>query len=140
MLIIMPRIWKKICWLLLNRQAGESNMIYSMTAFAREQSQGQWGILTCEIRSINHRYLEVGLHLSEPLRVFEGPIRELIRKMVKRGKVECSLRYRPGQDANSAFVVNKELALEVAHANEEIQRMRSEERRVGKECRSRWSP
>ena len=98
-------------------------MIYSMTAFAREQSQGQWGILTCEIRSINHRYLEVGLHLSEPLRVFEGPIRELIRKMVKRGKVECSLRYRPGQDANSAFVVNKELALEVAHANEEIQRM-----------------
>src|SRR3990167_10002536 len=123
MLIIMPRIWKKICWLLLNRQAGESNMIYSMTAFAREQSQGSWGVLTCEIRSINHRYLEVSLHMSEALRGFEGQMRELIRKMVKRGKIECSLRYRPALEADTAFVVNKQLAKELAIASEEIKAM-----------------
>lgn len=95
-------------------------MIHSMTAFAREQSEGQWGTLTCEMRSINHRYLEVSLHLSETLRVFEGQIRELIRKMVKRGKIECSLRYRPGVGADTAFVVNKSLVQELAKAGDEI--------------------
>lgn len=95
-------------------------MIHSMTAFAREQSEGQWGTLTCEMRSINHRYLEVSLHLSETLRVFEGQIRELIRKMVKRGKIECSLRYRPGMEADTAFVVNKSLVQELAKAGDEI--------------------
>lgn len=95
-------------------------MIHSMTAFAREQSQGPWGVLTCEIRSINHRYLEVSLHMSEALRIFEGQMRELIRKMVKRGKIECSLRYRPALESDTAFVVNKQLAKELAIASEEI--------------------
>ena len=95
-------------------------MIHSMTAFAREQSQGDWGTLTCEIRSINHRYLEISLHLSETLRVFEGQIRELIRKIVKRGKIECSLRYRPSVDAGTTFLVNKPLVKELARASEDI--------------------
>ncbi|HTM63583.1 MAG TPA: YicC/YloC family endoribonuclease [Gammaproteobacteria bacterium] len=95
-------------------------MIHSMTAFAREQSQGPWGTLTCEMRSINHRYLEVSLHLSEALRPFEGMIREKIRKMVKRGKIECSLRYRPGVDSDTAFVVNAQLVNQLVTACEEI--------------------
>lgn len=98
-------------------------MIHSMTAFAREQSQGKWGVLTCEMRSINHRYLEISLHLSETLRVFEGQIRELIRKMVKRGKVECGLRYRAGTEADTMFVVNKSVVTELIRANEEINSM-----------------
>tara|TARA_R110000868_G_scaffold52240_1_gene165301 strand:+ start:393 stop:1259 length:867 start_codon:yes stop_codon:yes gene_type:complete len=98
-------------------------MIHSMTAFAREQSQGSWGMLTCELRSINHRYLEVGLHLSEALRVFEAPLRELIRKLVKRGKVECSVRYRSSPDAGNAFVINKILVEELAQASTAITAM-----------------
>lgn len=92
-------------------------MIHSMTAFAREQSQGDWGIMTCELRSINHRYLEISIHLTEALRVFEMPMRELIRKHVRRGKVECSLRYRPGQDAPTAFEVNIPLVTELARVS-----------------------
>lgn len=95
-------------------------MIHSMTAFAREQSQGEWGVMTCEMRSINHRYLEISMHLSEALRMFEGQIRELIRKTVKRGKIECSIRYRAGQDVNTAFVLNKSLIAELAKASEDI--------------------
>lgn len=95
-------------------------MIHSMTAFAREQSQGHWGTLTCELRSINHRYLEISLHLSEALRVFEMPIRELIRKMVKRGKIECSVRYRPGQEAATMFEVNQPLVTELVRVSAEV--------------------
>lgn len=95
-------------------------MIHSMTAFAREQSQGQWGMLTCEMRSINHRYLEVSLHLSEALRPFEGMIRDMIRKIVKRGKIECGLRYRPAVDTDASFVVNTQLVNQLVTACEEI--------------------
>lgn len=95
-------------------------MIHSMTAFARTQTQGSWGALTCEIRSINHRYLEISLHLSEMLRVLEMPIRELIKKHLKRGKIECSIRYQAGQDADASVSVNKKLAKELCQAAEEV--------------------
>lgn len=95
-------------------------MIHSMTAFSRVQSQDKWGSLTCEMRSINHRYLEISLHLPEILRVLEMPIRDLIRQHVKRGKIECNVRFQAGQDTNTAIVVNKKLAKELCLAAEEI--------------------
>ena len=42
-------------------------MIRSMTGFARRERQGPWGTLTCELRSVNHRYLELSLRLPEDL-------------------------------------------------------------------------
>ncbi|TAK75174.1 MAG: YicC family protein [Gammaproteobacteria bacterium] len=99
-------------------------MIYSMTAFARAQSQGEWGSLICEMRSINHRYLEVSLHLPDVLRVFEMPIRERIREHLKRGKVECLLRYQPSvRVAGSLYTVNMVLAQELCHASAQIATM-----------------
>lgn len=95
-------------------------MIHSMTAFARTQAQGKWGTLTCEIRSINHRYLEVSLHMPDVLRVLEMPMRELIRTHLKRGKIECSLRYQPGQEVDALVSVNKKLAKELCSAAEEV--------------------
>lgn len=95
-------------------------MIHSMTAFAREQSQGEFGVLTCEFRSINHRYLEISLHLSESLRVFEMPIREAIRHKIKRGKIECSLRHRPGLQAATSYEVNQALVTELVRINGEV--------------------
>lgn len=95
-------------------------MIHSMTAFARTQVQGKWGTLTCEIRSINHRYLEIGLHMPDVLRVLEMPIRELIRKHLKRGKIECNVRYQPGQDVDALVSVNAKLAKELCQAVEQV--------------------
>lgn len=92
-------------------------MIHSMTAFAREQSQGNEGNFVCEVRSINHRYLEIGLHVPEMLRVLEMPIRECIRQFVKRGKIECTIRYQPNiKAAGSQFSMNAPLAKELCDA------------------------
>ncbi len=99
-------------------------MIHSMTAFARTQNQDDWGSLVCEMRSINHRYLEVSVHLPEILRVFEMPIREQIRQQIKRGKLECVVRYQPStKTSGNLFGVNKLLAKELCHASEEIASM-----------------
>lgn len=96
-------------------------MIHSMTAFARLQSQGDWGSLVCEMRSINHRYLEISLHLPDMLHVLEMPIRELIRKSIKRGKIECSIRYQLSANiAGSLFTINTLLAQELCQASEQI--------------------
>lgn len=97
------------------------DMIYSMTAFARTQSQGDWGTLVCEMRSINHRFLEISIHLPEMLRVFEMPIRERIRRFVKRGKIECNIRYQPNpSSASTLYSVNTFLAKELCQASEVI--------------------
>ena len=67
-------------------------MIRSMTAFARGELDTAFGRLACEIRSVNHRYLDVSLRLPETLRGSEAVLREQIRAGVERGKVECSVR------------------------------------------------
>ena len=73
---------------------GFKKMIHSMTAFARCEEQGEWGALSWEIRSLNHRYLEVFVRLPEELRALENQVRERIGKRLKRGKVEVGLRYK----------------------------------------------
>ena len=69
-------------------------MIKSMTAFAQQETRGDWGVLTWEIRSLNHRYLDVSTRLPEDLRALEGVIRERAGTRLARGKVECNLRFQ----------------------------------------------
>jgi len=69
-------------------------MIASMTGFARREATGQWGTLVCELRSVNHRFLEAGLRLPDELRVAEGELRTRLAKQLRRGKVDCSINYR----------------------------------------------
>lgn len=95
-------------------------MIYSMTAFSRVQNQGEWGSLVCEMRSINHRYLEISMHIPETLRVLEMPMRELIRQSIKRGKIECGIRYQPALVEGSLLSINSVLAKELCLASEKI--------------------
>ena len=67
-------------------------MIQSMTAFARiERALGE-DALAWELRSVNHRFLDVQFRLPESLREIESPLRELVRSRLKRGKVDCTLR------------------------------------------------
>ena len=69
-------------------------MTSSMTAFARVQVQEDWGSLVWEIRSVNHRYLEPHFRLPEQMREIEPGLREILRKQLSRGKIECGLRYQ----------------------------------------------
>ena len=98
-------------------------MIQSMTAFARAQAQGNWGSLVCELRSINHRYLEFSMRLPETLHEIETPMREHIRQYIKRGKIECYLRYQPSEMAGIELSVNMALAKKLCQANESIAKL-----------------
>ncbi len=64
----------------------------SMTGFARTERPCEAGLLTVEIRSVNHRYLEPSLRLPDRLRMFEGDLRDQLRNKLQRGKVDCFVR------------------------------------------------
>jgi uncharacterized protein (TIGR00255 family) len=66
-------------------------MIRSMTGFARRERQGPWGTLVCELRTVNHRYLEVSLRLPEDLRSLDNDVRLTIGAALRRGKVDANL-------------------------------------------------
>jgi uncharacterized protein (TIGR00255 family) len=70
-------------------------MIRSMTGFARRERQYPWGQLAWELKTVNHRYLEVGCRLPEEFRAAEADFRQAVSGAVRRGKVECSLHFRP---------------------------------------------
>jgi len=95
-------------------------MIYSMTAFARAQGGGQWGNAVCELRSINHRYLEISIKLPENLQTLESVMRERIRHHLKRGKIECYVRYQPSEITDAGMIINTHLAKKLCEANEAI--------------------
>lgn len=91
-------------------------MIRSMTAFARREAQGTWGTLIWEIRSINHRYLEVSVRAPEELRALETRVRETVSKHLVRGKVDCTLKLQAGVDQSADVAVNDAMAKRVAAA------------------------
>ena len=95
-------------------------MIQSMTAFARSQSQSHAGSIVCEVRSINHRYLEMSLRLPEVLHELEVHMRERIREHIKRGKIECFLRYQPSETSGVELTINTALVEKLCQANELI--------------------
>lgn len=95
-------------------------MISSMTAFARKEYRDDLGGLVWEIRSVNHRYLEVMVRLPEEFRAIEPSVREMVAKKLGRGKVECGLRFEAGADSTTGIKVNERLALQVIDAAMEI--------------------
>lgn len=76
-------------------------MISSMTAFARSSRSGPLGEFTWELRSVNHRYLELSLRLPDTLRGLESRVRDLANRELNRGKVDIGLRYVPPIEAAS---------------------------------------
>ena len=84
-------------------------MISSMTAFGRTECNGAVGHIIWEIRTVNHRYLEVSLRLPEELRMLENSIREHISNHISRGKVDCTLRYEPLLGEGNSLSLNPEL-------------------------------
>jgi len=91
-----------------------------MTAFARKESQQDWGSLVWEIRSVNHRYLEPHFRLPETLRDLEIPVREILRKHLQRGKIECNLRFKSATQQSNAININEQVATQL---NTSLERM-----------------
>jgi uncharacterized protein (TIGR00255 family) len=64
----------------------------SMTAYARITAEHSWGSISCELKSVNHRFLEVGFRMPESLREAETTLRDMARKKLGRGKIDCSVQ------------------------------------------------
>ena len=95
-------------------------MVHSMTAFSRQQLEHEWGSLTWEIRSVNHRYLEPSIRLPENFRSLENPIRRQLRDKLFRGKIECLLRFRTVEANQIDWHLNLDLISQLTKANLEI--------------------
>jgi len=94
-------------------------MIKSMTAYGRTEQSGDWGEASCEIRTVNHRYLEVSLRMPEEVRFLESKIREHISKKLKRGKVDCNIRFIQRESSSGTLPVNQELLAKLIETAEE---------------------
>jgi uncharacterized protein (TIGR00255 family) len=95
-------------------------MIRSMTGFARRERPGPWGTLACEIRSVNHRYLELSLRLPEDLRGLEGDARQAVSAALRRGKVDVGV-YLRGQPAQTGTLeINRALVDQLARTARDV--------------------
>ena len=95
-------------------------MTCSMTGFARAQARGQFGTLAWELRSVNHRYLDVNLRLPDELRALEPDCRERIVKLVRRGKCDAQLRFESAANTEARLEVDEARARAVAEAAERV--------------------
>jgi uncharacterized protein (TIGR00255 family) len=93
-------------------------MIKSMTSYGRTEHSGDWGEASCEIRTVNHRYLEMSLRLPEELRFLEQKIRDRISNKLKRGKVDCNIRFSQQEISKDALPINQELLSKVIETAE----------------------
>lgn len=69
--------------------------MYSMTAFSSLEEQGPYGVLSWELRSVNHRFLDISVRLPDEFRDLEPVVRDRIGARIRRGKCECALKYKP---------------------------------------------
>ena len=76
-------------------------MPYSMTGFARSEVKCNWGTIGCELKSVNHRYLDMYFRMPENLREHELSLRNQIKSRVSRGKLECNIQLQTQVDAGS---------------------------------------
>ena len=72
----------------------------SMTAFARNRRELAWGTISCEIRSLNHRFLETSFRLPESFRQTENSLREIARAKLQRGKIDCTIQLTLTENEN----------------------------------------
>jgi uncharacterized protein (TIGR00255 family) len=95
-------------------------MIRSMTAFAAREDNTAWGQLAWELRSVNHRYLELSLRLPDECRAIEPRLRERAAARISRGKIDINLRLRGAQAASGGLVLNVDLAKQLAALAREL--------------------
>ena len=95
-------------------------MIRSMTGFARRERQGPWGTLTCELRSVNHRYLELSLRLPEDLRGLENDARQLLSGALRRGKVDAGVYLRGAPASTGSLELNRPLIEQLVAGASEV--------------------
>ena len=109
----------------------------SMTAFARHSIECHWGTAAWEIRSVNHRYLETGFRMPETVRDLEVTLRELTRKHLQRGKVDCTLQLNIAKQSGEV-AINQPLAEQYIAASEQLARLMTDPAKISPLDILRW--
>lgn len=94
-----------------------------MTAFARKEKKNEWGQAVCEVRSVNHRYLEIILSLPETFSHLEPLIRKQIQNRLQRGRIEVKLRLKSFMGKSMPIEIDEELAQSLISAHKKIGRL-----------------
>ena len=87
-------------------------MIKSMTGFGRSEITVHDRKFSVELKSVNHRYLDVNIRMPKALNFFDSAIRQELKKYISRGKVDVFITYENLGEATSTVRYNKELAAE----------------------------
>jgi len=95
-------------------------MTNSMTGFSRCSSEQSTGSLVWELRTVNHRYLDIVVKLPEDLRGLESTVRQRVAETINRGKVECHMRYKSAETHQSELLINEEYASAILKACQKI--------------------
>ena len=95
-------------------------MIYSMTGFASLERQTSAGVLVIELRSVNHRYLELHMKLDDHLRSFEPLAREMIAAKLGRGKVECRMSLLQRGAANKTLLLDDDVVAQLSAVSQTL--------------------
>ena len=101
----------------MNKPSKETNGVASMTGYGRSTGETGFGRITVEVRSLNHRHLDVMVRTPRSLMHLDPEIRNMARKRVSRGKVEVFLVL---EDRPLDFVIDTDRALDVAKALEKV--------------------
>ena len=114
-------------------------MIHSMTGFASAEQQYNFGRLSWEIRSVNHRYFEFVFRVPEEFRVLEPEIRRILGVHLSRGKVDATLRYTPATAISSSNLnLNRKLAGKLLTLQQELQELSGVEQEPDLQSLLRW--
>ena len=103
-----------------SRPAQGTRMIRSMTAFASAERPTRWGTVAAELRSVNHRFLELAVKAPEELRGAEPALREHVAARLQRGKADLTLRFRPDPGAGGELHVNQALVAQLAELHAQL--------------------
>ena len=95
-------------------------MIRSMTGFGRCEISDEACKLSVEMKSVNHRYLDLGMKLPKKFNVFEAAIRSVLKEYIQRGKVDLYLSYEDFTEENVSLKYNSVLAAEYVKAGRQM--------------------
>ncbi|WP_198264978.1 YicC/YloC family endoribonuclease [sulfur-oxidizing endosymbiont of Gigantopelta aegis] len=98
-------------------------MVKSMTAYARQEAKLDWGVMAIELRSVNHRFLDLSIKMPDELRALEMQIRERIKARFQRGKLDVFIRLNIDENNQQLLAFNHDLAEQVAKTLHEIDKL-----------------
>ena len=95
-------------------------MIYSMTGYAIATKESSQGTLSLELRSVNHRYLDIQFRLPDKFRALEPSMRELITSKLNRGKIDCYMSFNQLSGNEGMQRINTELLQRLLELNQTV--------------------